>query len=117
MHPQKGPVFNRAARTIYPLEVRLSFILLPGARTDCGIRTHRQTVFYTPSTITIDQGQKIIGSLSCAPNAKNNRDLDIVIEYQLGQDKPVEIQYKMCVVLSCVLLAPFIPLSVALNER
>jgi hypothetical protein len=73
-------------------------------RTDHDIR--RQTVFYTPSTITIDQGQTITGTLYCAPNAKNNRDLDIVVEYQLGQEKPVEIQYKMCVVLSCVLL-PF----------
>lgn len=45
--------------------------------------THwKQTVFYTPSTITVNQDEVIEGALSCAPNAKNPRDLDITIEYK-----------------------------------
>ncbi|KAG1751398.1 protein arginine N-methyltransferase [Suillus paluster] len=44
--------------------------------------THwKQTVFYTPSTIRITEGQEIAGTVSCAPNARNNRDLDIAISY------------------------------------
>lgn len=59
---------------------------------------HRQTVFYTPSTITVSEGQKVTGHVSCSPNAKNNRDLDIAISYQTGNDaKDTHIQYKMCV--------------------
>ena len=59
---------------------------------------HRQTVFYTPSTIIVSEGQKVTGHVSCSPNAKNNRDLDIAISYQTGNDaKDTHIQYKMCV--------------------
>ena len=59
----------------------------------------RQTVFYTPSTITISEGQAIRGRLSCAPNTKNNRDLDITIAYETdGQE--VTVEYKMCVAFS-----------------
>jgi len=59
--------------------------------------THwKQTVFYTPSTLTVSEGQKVTGRVTCAPNAKNNRDLDIAISYKTDQD-PSEnfIQYKM----------------------
>ncbi|KAG9288628.1 hypothetical protein G9A89_006729 [Geosiphon pyriformis] len=45
--------------------------------------THwKQTVFYTNDGITIKQGESITGTLSCSPNTKNNRDLDIEISYQ-----------------------------------
>ncbi|KAI0757861.1 S-adenosyl-L-methionine-dependent methyltransferase [Irpex lacteus] len=59
--------------------------------------THwKQTVFYTPDTITISSGEQITGQLTCAPNARNNRDLDITITYKAPSEKePTTIQYKM----------------------
>lgn len=102
----QGHTHNIPTGSMSPL-----FVVLPISHVNCGM--FRQTVFYTPSTITIGQGETITGSLSCAPNAKNNRDLDIVIQYQLGQEKPVDIHYKMCVVLS--LRTPFIIPSVWTN--
>ncbi|KAH9949588.1 S-adenosyl-L-methionine-dependent methyltransferase, partial [Amylocystis lapponica] len=61
----------------------------------CPFDSCRQTVFYTPQTLTVSQGQKITGRLSCAPNARNNRDLDILITYRTGASEPeTEIQYK-----------------------
>ena len=70
--------------------------------TRCGDLTggscQRQTVFYTPSTITISEGQKIQGRLSCAPNTKNNRDLDITISYETDSAPHTVVEYKMCVV-------------------
>ncbi|TEB37347.1 S-adenosyl-L-methionine-dependent methyltransferase [Coprinellus micaceus] len=59
--------------------------------------THwKQTVFYTPSTLTVRDGDKITGRLACAPNKRNPRDLDIQIQYGQGQDEET-IDYKMCV--------------------
>ena len=55
-------------------------------------------MFYTPETITISEGQKIRGRLSCEPNSKNNRDLDIKISYETGGGAEINIDYKMCVV-------------------
>jgi len=44
--------------------------------------THwKQTVFYLEDVLSIRQGEVITGSLSCKPNQKNKRDLDIVINY------------------------------------
>lgn len=48
-------------------------------------------------------GQQITGFLSCAPNVKNNRDLDIKIEYFVPeyQSTPAQsssVEYKMCVI-------------------
>ena len=63
----------------------------------------RQTVFYTPSTITISEGQKLTGNLTCAPNTRNNRDLDISIAFKLdGEKQASRVDYKMCVVLPCI---------------
>ncbi|KAI9571162.1 protein arginine N-methyltransferase [Boletus coccyginus] len=57
--------------------------------------THwKQTVFYTPSTITISDGEKINGTLTCAPNTRNNRDLDITVEYTAGGET-TKVEYKM----------------------
>ncbi|KAG8846774.1 hypothetical protein FRC20_002914, partial [Serendipita sp. 405] len=69
--------------------------------------THwKQTVFYTIDTMSVVQEDKIKGTLSCAPNERNNRDLDIVIEYELdgadgaiGREAKERIEYKMCVSL------------------
>lgn len=74
----------------------------------------RQTVFYTPSTILVNAGDTIKGSLSCAPNQRNNRDLDISFRYTTPRDSEVRMDYKMCVVL-----APDVLLFVVLlvNER
>jgi len=58
--------------------------------------THwKQTVFYTPTTLTISEGEKIQGRLTCAPNARNNRDLDITIAYQNESDPEQVVEYKM----------------------
>ncbi|KAI0342177.1 protein arginine n-methyltransferase [Trametopsis cervina] len=62
--------------------------------------THwKQTVFYTPDTLTVSAGDQITGEISCAPNARNNRDLDIVVSYKVSSDPNAAstIQYKMCV--------------------
>lgn len=57
-------------------------------------------MFYTPDTITVSEGQKITGRLSCAPNGRNPRDLDIAITYEAEGEPAKEIQYKMCVIPS-----------------
>jgi len=60
--------------------------------------THwKQTVFYTQQTITINEGDKIKGVLTCAPNQTNNRDLDISIQYNVEGGHPTSdtIEYKM----------------------
>ena len=61
-------------------------------------------MFYTPDTLTVSEGQTISGRLSCAPNARNPRDLDIKIAYQVEDGPETEIQYKMCVPLSFLCL-------------
>ncbi|KAI9638054.1 S-adenosyl-L-methionine-dependent methyltransferase [Dioszegia hungarica] len=60
--------------------------------------THwKQTVFYTTETLTVSEGESIRGQLSCAPNARNNRDLDIVVDYEVTGDQATSGQmvYKM----------------------
>jgi len=58
--------------------------------------THwKQTVFYTPTTMTLNEGDEITGRITCAPNAKNNRDLDISISYKTKNDAETSIDYKM----------------------
>ena len=42
----------------------------------------RQTVFYTVDAITINEGGVVNGTITCAPNRRNNRDLDISITYE-----------------------------------
>ena len=39
-------------------------------------------MFYLKDAITICKGEKITGTLECRPNEKNERDLDVVIEYK-----------------------------------
>ncbi|CAE6462512.1 unnamed protein product [Rhizoctonia solani] len=62
--------------------------------------THwKQTVFYTQDVIPVKAGDEIVGTLTCAPNQRNNRDLDITIKYESKGERPASdfIQYKMCV--------------------
>ena len=56
----------------------------------------RQTVFYTPDTLRISDGEKIKGKLICSPNARNNRDLDITISYSTPNSERTQVDYKMC---------------------
>ncbi|KAI0249591.1 S-adenosyl-L-methionine-dependent methyltransferase [Lactifluus subvellereus] len=65
--------------------------------------THwKQTVFYTPETLTISEGEKIVGEVACAPNARNNRDLDITISYAAPNSPPTRVEYKMCASMLCL---------------
>ncbi|KAF7970694.1 hypothetical protein HWV62_23226 [Athelia sp. TMB] len=69
--------------------------------------THwKQTVFYTPTTMTLNEGDEITGHITCAPNAKNNRDLDIAIKYKTKNDAETSIEYKMCVRSHARLISP-----------
>jgi type I protein arginine methyltransferase len=46
--------------------------------------THwKQTIFYLPDTVAICEGEKIIGELTCKPNQKNRRDLDIAVDISI----------------------------------
>ncbi|GAB4813615.1 hypothetical protein N2152v2_000661 [Parachlorella kessleri] len=50
--------------------------------------THwKQTVFYLKDTLIVHQGEQITGEVSCAPNSKNPRDLDIAVAYALKGKK------------------------------
>jgi hypothetical protein len=70
------------------------------------MHARRQTVFYTPEAITVGEGDELTGTLTCAPNARNNRDLDITIAYECG-DVQNTVDYKMCVFLSfCTAFSP-----------
>jgi len=47
--------------------------------------THwKQTVFYLEDELSIQQNESIRGSLTCKPNTKNPRDLDIAISYEFA---------------------------------
>lgn len=66
------------------------------------VHRYRQTVFYTPDTLTVSAGENITGELTCAPNARNPRDLDIAIEYKTPSDQELAtVQFKMCATFYC----------------
>jgi protein arginine N-methyltransferase 1 len=47
--------------------------------------THwKQTVFYLEDVLSIRQNEVITGNLTCKPNQKNPRDLDITIDYEFN---------------------------------
>ena len=57
----------------------LAFSTAPAARA-----THwKQTVLYLESAAAICAGEALTGRITCTPNARNPRDLDIAIEYAL----------------------------------
>lgn len=62
--------------------------------------TFRQTVFYTPETLTVEAGDAITGTIACAPNMRNNRDLDISIIYAAPGEQLTRVNYKMYVFFS-----------------
>ena len=46
--------------------------------------THwKQTIFYMKDPIYVEEGDEFVGKISCVPNAKNERDLDISIAIKL----------------------------------
>eukprot|EP01089_Gocevia_fonbrunei_P011045 TRINITY_DN2410_c0_g1_i1.p1 TRINITY_DN2410_c0_g1~~TRINITY_DN2410_c0_g1_i1.p1 ORF type:complete len:344 (-),score=82.29 TRINITY_DN2410_c0_g1_i1:95-1126(-) len=57
--------------------------------------THwKQTVFYLEDTLSVYKGEELDGEFSCKPNAKNPREMDIVLSYThkggAGQFQPVK---------------------------
>ncbi|KAH6564613.1 hypothetical protein BASA60_010261 [Batrachochytrium salamandrivorans] len=62
--------------------------------------THwKQTVFYLHDFLAVREGDMITGQFSLAPNATNERDLDVRIQYKMdGQEeqKSGDHTYKMC---------------------
>lgn len=64
--------------------------------------THwKQTVFYLKDVLTVQQGEQVHCSLTCGPNDKNRRDLDIAVEYKLETADATRTAeggatYKMC---------------------
>ncbi|KAJ9631609.1 Nuclear SAM-dependent mono-and asymmetric methyltransferase [Taxawa tesnikishii (nom. ined.)] len=64
--------------------------------------THwKQTVFYLKDVLTVEAGETVSGQLSCKPNERNRRDLDIGIGYKLetddmGRTAEGYCEYKMC---------------------
>ena len=50
--------------------------------------THwKQTVFYLTDALTVEEGEKVKGTLSSRPNEKNRRDLDIGLEWRLETEE------------------------------
>jgi len=75
--------------------------------------THwKQTVFYTPETIRIGEGEKIVGKLSCSPNARNNRDLDITIRYSTPNSERTQVDYKNVVITAIAFLFFLLPVYI-----
>ena len=51
--------------------------------------THwKQTVFYLPTVLTVEEGEQVVGQLENKPNARNRRDLDISLDYKLITEDP-----------------------------
>ncbi|KAJ1505576.1 hypothetical protein HMI54_000641 [Coelomomyces lativittatus] len=64
-----------------------------------GKYTHwKQTVFYLTEDLPMKAGQRIQGTLSCEPNKKNHRNLDIILDWHYsGEYEYSEKQhYRMC---------------------
>ena len=61
--------------------------------------THwKQTVLYLEDALTVCEGEEVTGTLSCRPNAKNPRDLDISLRYDFAGshgEAHREQQYRM----------------------
>jgi hypothetical protein len=117
VHPQKGQVLYWPPRPVHPLEVRSVYrIAISRSGSNARVVFIRQTVFYTPTTLTLSKGQTITGRLTCAPNTRNNRDLDILITHKLTEDDETTIQYKMCVPFPFVILFASSLCCSSLNE-
>ncbi|KAK7714159.1 Nuclear SAM-dependent mono-and asymmetric methyltransferase [Diaporthe eres] len=64
--------------------------------------THwKQTVLYLKDVLTVQQGETVHASMTCKPNEKNRRDLDIQLSYKLETTEATRAAegsctYKMC---------------------
>jgi protein arginine N-methyltransferase 1 len=64
--------------------------------------THwKQTVFYLPDVLTVQQEEEVACKMVVKPNEKNRRDLDISIDYKLETADPTRqaqnsCHFKMC---------------------
>ncbi|ELU42755.1 protein arginine N-methyltransferase [Rhizoctonia solani AG-1 IA] len=77
--------------------------------------THwKQTVFYTKDVIPVKAGDEIVGTLTCAPNQRNNRDLDITIKYESKGERPAVLinMYTLRDMIPALLAACFTTLPV-----
>jgi protein arginine N-methyltransferase 1 len=56
--------------------------------------THwKQTIFYLPDSLVVCKGETLEGEISCVPNKKNNRDLDIGLSLSFhGKHASIEKQ-------------------------
>ena len=56
-------------------------------------------MFYLKDVLSINSGEEIHGCLSCAPNKKNPRELDINIRYTFNganMTSEDDVEYHMC---------------------
>lgn len=62
--------------------------------------THwKQTVLYIDDVLTVQEGETISGHITCKPNAKNPRDLDIGLTYEFEgkhMASKANFNYHMC---------------------
>jgi len=60
--------------------------------------THwKQSVFYLEDVLSINQNEVISGTLTCKPNVRNPRDLDISIQYDfVGEHMQVKASQEFC---------------------
>jgi len=58
MYSQESKILHWSSCSIYPLEVSNLFLFIPPLTHILSCPRHRQTVFYTPSTIIVSEGQK-----------------------------------------------------------
>lgn len=97
--PQARQLLDRPARKVHPLEacVPRGSLLDLTTLISRPFYSRTETVFYTNEVLTVSSGDEITGELKVAPNARNPRDLDIDIEYQVKGSHPVseKCTYKM----------------------
>lgn len=72
-----------------------------------------ETVLYLGDMITVKANDSVSGTISIAPNAKNPRDLDIVVDYKVDGEHPTgeRREYRMSVLLPSLLLFSFSSLT------
>ncbi|KAJ5084434.1 hypothetical protein NUU61_009013 [Penicillium alfredii] len=64
--------------------------------------THwKQTVFYLPDVLTVEEGESVSGYLENRPNDKNKRDLDITFTYNFETPDPTRSAQGSCFYRMC----------------
>lgn len=105
--PQARQLLYRPPCQVHPLEACVSAVPPPPPlsshrQTDPRLSAPAETVFYLGDMVTLQEGESIEGTMSVAPNARNPRDLDIVVEYTSEGANPTSErrEYRMCVARS-----------------